>query len=1153
MAVIVPVVAATFAISTTAATIIVAAGQIALAVGLSYGAMLLMPQTQPSTGAGKQDKPKVGTTVPRCMLFGRVATAGQIVHDNVYGADKGRLQVVYALADHEISNLISVVANSDQKNIQAVSEDGYSYSVNGFEAADRKRFLFNWLSGLPTQVAQERLVSRAEPGTRWTNDHRLRNIAYVSALFRYHSKAHPSKSPPTSMWVVDGGKWYDPRKDSTVAGGSGAHRWDNKSTWEYSDNPFVCLYNYLRGYWVEGQLWVGAGLAADEIDVAAFMAAASACDVVVTNADGTTRKRYTLSMIAEGGRNADHRAVMDAVMLATGGMWTIRGGQVWVCAGADRAPVVTITDADLLPAAPLRMSSKRSASQGLVNELYGTYTAPEREWQTKDLPPIRNTSDITEDGQRLEKSVDFSMVSDRWQARQLMRQIYRAARLQWNGQVTVGPKLIGVEPGDVIRWTSARFGWTKDFIVTNWEDQDDDLLSATWTLIETASSVWAVDTSAFAVPAVVLPAEPADSTTPQAFDADPIRLEGDNGKEIAAIEFTWTAPDDEDIDGVIFEYRKLGQAKVFRERSDDPESGIYQTSKGLSLKATYEARASWFRSDRPKERVWTSWVSVVSEGDDGGGTVTEDDLDTTAPGVPSNLTLTSNSALASDGTVVTMMAASWTAGTGASSYDVEITETAPSARPAYIVVSVGTAMEWQVRVGSTYSVRVRSANKLGAKSAWTAAVSYTAAGDTVAPGTPSGVSATGLFKSIVVQWTLGTEFDLTGYELFVSTTNSAPSAGTAATLAVGKQSSAVVENLAPGAQRFIWVRAVDASGNKSAWSAGVSATTLFVAGGELAVGFLAAHQAVVGTAFIEDAYIVALNGNKITANSITASKLEIGQRGITTAGLQFEGNAPSTNSVSWTAGSITYIADNGTPTTVSVSAGNAAWSSGTLYIYWVVGSGTLAASATTATAFQSGRIVLAAYRGGNDLVTEYGRTVIEGGLIKTGTLVANRIVAGSITTDRLEANAITLHVAAYSSGSSADPSENNGYAVVQSITITRTLGTKLLITSQWQATEQGGVNDGSRQRPFRIRRSGTTIHSRDLTIPVIKEANNDFRVHGLMGASFIETDETVSGSFSYTVEFRHVNKSVFDPSTGGTIQVSQPVNQRYVSLTEFKR
>jgi hypothetical protein len=45
-----------------------------------------------------------------------------------------------------------------------------------------------------------------------------------------------------------------PRLDSTVSGGSGTHRWDDPSTWEWSENPAVCRYNWVRGIYANDQV-----------------------------------------------------------------------------------------------------------------------------------------------------------------------------------------------------------------------------------------------------------------------------------------------------------------------------------------------------------------------------------------------------------------------------------------------------------------------------------------------------------------------------------------------------------------------------------------------------------------------------------------------------------------------------------------------------------------------------------------------------------------------------------------------------------------------------------------------------------------------------------------------------------------------------------
>ncbi|RVC71281.1 hypothetical protein EN759_00255 [Mesorhizobium sp. M00.F.Ca.ET.038.03.1.1] len=150
-----------------------------------------------------------------------------------------------------------------------------------------------------------------------------------------------------------------------------------------------------------------------------------------------------------------------------------------------------------------------------------------------------------------------------------------------------------------------------------------------------------------------------------------------------------------------------------------------------------------------------------------------------------------------------------------------------------------------------------------------------------------------------------------------------------------------------------------------------------------------------------------INGQSIATGSITAEKAVFGQRGLTIEGLQFEHNSPTTNKVSWTAFTIKYIGDDGNIASFNVAAGNATWTTGTLYVYYVKGSTTLAATAMPATAFQSDRAVLAAYKGGSDLVADAGRTVIDGPNIKTGSITAAQADITSFRTSILVAGVIT--------------------------------------------------------------------------------------------------------------------------------------------------
>src|SRR5690606_10862413 len=77
---------------------------------------------------------------------------------------------------------------------------------------------------------------------------------------------------------------YDPREDSE-AGGEGDQRWDDPSTWGFSDNPIVIAYNLLRGIHYQqvtdtalGPLVWGGGASEAQLPFEPWAAAMDAAD-----------------------------------------------------------------------------------------------------------------------------------------------------------------------------------------------------------------------------------------------------------------------------------------------------------------------------------------------------------------------------------------------------------------------------------------------------------------------------------------------------------------------------------------------------------------------------------------------------------------------------------------------------------------------------------------------------------------------------------------------------------------------------------------------------------------------------------------------------------------------------------------------------------
>lgn len=139
-----------------------------------------------------------------------------------------------------------------------------------------------------------------------------------------------------------------------------------------------------------------------------------------------------------------------------------------------------------------------------------------------------------------------------------------------------------------------------------------------------------------------------------------------------------------------------------------------------------------------------------------------------------------------------------------------------------------------------------------------------------------------------------------------------------------------------------------------------------------------------------------INGGSIAANTIAANKLTVGNRGVSFDRFNF---TTSGNTLSWTIGRVTYIADSGAATVFDISAGSHAYSAtggDVTYLYWTQGSSTLSTTKSAFTA-TTNAVLVGTYYGSNNFTATYGRTIIDGDYIKTGAISATKINVASLS------------------------------------------------------------------------------------------------------------------------------------------------------------
>lgn len=492
-------------------------------------------------------------------------------------------------------------------------------------------------------------------------------------------------------------------------------------------------------------------------------------------------------------------------------------------------------------------------------------------------------------------------------------------------------------------------------------------------------------------------------------------------------------------------------------------------------------------------------------------TTTSAFIDAIAPATPVGLSLSTS--LVTGAAKVT---ANWTASVAPdlAFYEVRI---AISGGATISYVTTAITHEWIVPNGASCSVDLKAVDTSRNASAFCTAAVISAAVDTVAPAVPTGFAATAGFDAIWLKWTANAEVDFDRYEFYEAAITTAPVLGTTASFSANGTQAART-GYDGVVVRYFWIRAVDTSGNKSAWSSmlttgtidlpDTSVNTVHIAGGAITAAKLTTGELITLTAQIKDAIIsnakiidlsavkitagtvlagsilvgatalsqissdallgatdpgtrvnagstkinpgqilisgattlsdwrrggdvTKIDGGAISANTITANKIEVGSRNIAVRGLVFEHNAPALNSVSWSAGTLVLMNDAGVSTSYAISANNVAWTAGIVYIYWVKDALVLSTTTTAATAFGADRVMIATYEGGTKLTATLARTVIDGDTIKTGAIASNHLVTGSavITGTAQIADAVITNAKITGAIQSVDFDASNGWKI----------------------------------------------------------------------------------------------------------------------------
>jgi hypothetical protein len=336
------------------------------------------------------------------------------------------------------ARVISVSHNSggsgDSENVQTLPPE--AYTVVGAVVTIQPAYLdvwagllvtvnYDWLRGVPRLRVRHHLGSddqtadtalMADCPTEWTATDRGRGLCYSVFTFDLNEPEFQG-GPPQITGLLKGKRVYDPRADSTQPGGSGAQRVNDSATWGWSDNPALCIADFVRGRY-------GKAARANQVQWPTVATAANVCDEDWDYEDPDL-PRYTCN--GSFRTNEDPDSTLDQLCQAMGGFATYMG--TWhLQAGSYTAPVMALTDAD--NAGPVEVVPAPAGDQ-VMNGLRGRFYNPEAYDQVTDYTPYVNAAFVAEDGETYLGDLDLPFTRSHARCHQLARlQVERSRGMQ---------------------------------------------------------------------------------------------------------------------------------------------------------------------------------------------------------------------------------------------------------------------------------------------------------------------------------------------------------------------------------------------------------------------------------------------------------------------------------------------------------------------------------------------------------------------------------------------------------------------------------------------------------------------------------------------------------------------------------------------------
>ena len=507
------------------------------------------------------NKAAANASIP--IIYGTRRVGGIITFAETSGTDNQYLYMALVLGEGEIDDITEIYINdrlvtwsadlADNTQVTVNSSDANYYKAPDPDSSAESLITVEPHFGSDSQTASSLLSTLSS----WGSNHRLRGLAYLALRFKWNSDAFGSL--PTINAVVKGKKVYNPNLDSTKTGGSGTHREDTSSTWEYSDNPVYQLLDYLRN------TRFGMGIANSYFDsnFAEWQTAGDVCDADITPYTGaSTIDLMDSNIVVDTSRKAIEN--VKEFLKGCRGILNYTAGAYKILVETTGSATISLTEDNIIGG--IQISSKNKNSR--YNRVIVSYINPNKNYQSDEVqfPPVDETGLASADqhatllaedgGILLEGRFDFSMFTNPYQAQEMAEIILRRSRSSLDVSITADGTATDLQIGDIVNITHATPSFSaKPFRVQAMTINADSTVNLTLSEHQDSYYTFGTQQEVATIPDTTLP-NPFSIQPPASVTLDDSLISYNDGTVIVAMDISIGASTDSFVKEYQVEYKR---------------------------------------------------------------------------------------------------------------------------------------------------------------------------------------------------------------------------------------------------------------------------------------------------------------------------------------------------------------------------------------------------------------------------------------------------------------------------------------------------------------------------------------------------------------------------------------------------------------------